>query len=78
MKTKFLLLTLVGLLTVDCKDNSNSPNQHSETQESELYYVYDYASHTAMVTHAPYEESYGIQDCRLLWKYYNSLVHYLL
>lgn len=62
MKTKFLLLTLVGLLTVGCKDNSNSPNQHSETQESELYYVYDYASHTAMVTHAPYEESYGIQD----------------
>ena len=62
MKTKILLSTLFGLLLISCKDNSNTPNQHSDTQESELYYVYDYANHTAMVTHTPYDESLGMQD----------------
>lgn len=50
MKTKIILIsTLMSLLMVSCKDDA-------DFEGSQLYYIYDYATHTATVTYTPHDE----------------------
>ena len=50
MKTKILFLTICYLLLVSCQKNESGI---PDIQYSQLYYEYDYTTHTAKVIHTP-------------------------
>lgn len=53
MKTKFLLFLFVITAFISCNDRSNVDETPTALEESQLYYEYDYASHTATVVKTP-------------------------